>query len=50
MTRLMVDFSKVAGVVTYTTDMARALAFYTKILEFKVIESDPSLRLYNFRI
>jgi catechol 2,3-dioxygenase-like lactoylglutathione lyase family enzyme len=48
----MVDFSKVAGVVLYTTDMSQALAFYTKILGFKVVESDPSfatLQLQNMK-
>ncbi|MFW9934398.1 MAG: VOC family protein [Candidatus Thorarchaeota archaeon] len=51
--RLAVDFSKVADVVLYTTDISRALVFYTEILGFKAFESDPSFathKLQNMKI
>ena len=38
----MVDFSKVAGVVLYTSNMERAIAFYTEVLGLEVVESEPS--------
>lgn len=49
----MVDFSKVSGVVLYTSEMDRALIFYTKILGFKVIDNESgfaTLQLQNMKL
>ena len=36
------DFSEVAGVVFYTTNIKRAVKFYTEVLGLEIVESESS--------
>ncbi|MFX1508837.1 MAG: VOC family protein [Promethearchaeota archaeon] len=49
----MVDFSNISGVVLYTSDMNRALNFYTKVLGFEVVKIESgfvTLQLQNMKL